>query len=138
MIKNLGKNEKRIGIEASDKEISVINEHIPDNYINLAELIRDNGGLLRIPFLVKTNAVSYLIKFWGRQILHIINQVHSLGHTLTVLRPQNFFISNDGSTIKLSNVRGTCKVNHLSRVSMGPDTEINLIPDHGPLRASLN
>ena len=62
MIKNLGKNEKRIGIEASDKEISVINEHIPDNYINLAELIRDNGGLLRIPFLVKTNAVTYLIK----------------------------------------------------------------------------
>jgi hypothetical protein len=32
----------------------------------MKELITENGGLLRIPFLTKTNAVTPLIKFWGK------------------------------------------------------------------------
>jgi hypothetical protein len=66
MFKNLAIFEKRIGIEASDKEIYVINESIDMNkYTSLADLITENGGLLRIPFLTKTNAITFIIKYWG-------------------------------------------------------------------------
>jgi hypothetical protein len=55
MIKNLCLFEKRIGVEANDKEIYVLNElPSPKKYINLDDLIKQNGGLLRIPFLCKT------------------------------------------------------------------------------------
>lgn len=62
MFRLLGYNEKKIGIDISDKEIYVYKEKInPDKYVSFAELIYNNGGLLRIPFLTKTNAVTYLM-----------------------------------------------------------------------------
>ena len=55
------------GMESSDKNIIVINERVDENSsISMLNLINENGGLLRIPFLTKTNAVIYLIKYWGR------------------------------------------------------------------------
>lgn len=67
MFRNFGFYEKRIGIDTSDKEIYVINEHVdPSKYISFSELIYNNGGILRVPYLTKTNAVTYLIKYWGR------------------------------------------------------------------------
>ena len=60
-----------------------------------------------------------------------------MGHLMSIIRPQNFFISADGANIKLSNVRGVCKIDHLCRIVTGPNIEINLWPDHGPLEAKL-
>ncbi len=74
--------------------------------MSVAELIHENGGLLRIPFITKTNGVLYLIKYWGSQILKIIKEVHNFGCVLSILRPENLYISHDGSDIKLANVRG--------------------------------
>ena len=86
-----------MGIEAADKELYVINEAVdPNKYISMAQLIADNGGLMRIPFLTKTNAVTPLIKFWGKQILTIINEIHKLGCVLNILRPENLYISMNG------------------------------------------
>ena len=51
---------------------------------------------MRIPFLTKTNAVTPLIKFWGKQILTIINEIHKLGCVLNILRPENLYISMNG------------------------------------------
>lgn len=97
MFKNIGFYEKRIGIDTQDKEIYVINEAVdPNKYLSFSDLIYNNGGILRVPFLTKTNAVTYLIKYWGRQILNIINEAHQLGSVLNILRPSNLYISMDG------------------------------------------
>ncbi len=63
ILENLAKYEKKLGVESTDKEIFVMNEMVDSSkYISLSELIQNVGGLLRIPFLTKTNAVSYIIK----------------------------------------------------------------------------
>lgn len=63
IVENLAKYEKKLGVESTDKEIFVINEMVDSSeFISLSELIHNVGGLLRIPFLTKTNAVSYIIK----------------------------------------------------------------------------
>lgn len=112
IFKNLATYEKRIGIEASDKELYVINEAVDlENFKSLAQLISENGGLLRIPFLTKTNAVTTIVKFWGAQLLKIIQEVHKLGCVLSVLRPQNIYIAKNGQNILLSNVRGVQRYN---------------------------
>lgn len=55
--------ERRIGLEAADKELFVLREQINnEQFISLTELINRDGGLLRIPFLTKTGAVVYLAK----------------------------------------------------------------------------
>lgn len=112
MFKNFGVFEKKIGIETTDKEVYVVNEAVdPLKFISLADLISENGGLLRIPFLTKTNAITYLIKYWGIQILEIIQELHSTGNVLNILRPENLYLSRDGQQIKLQNLRGIGKVN---------------------------
>lgn len=59
--------EKRIGVGAQDKELFVINELINEQkYISFDKLIKENGGLLRIPFLTKTSAITYIIKYWSK------------------------------------------------------------------------
>ncbi len=66
MLRNFGLCEKRIGVEVTDKEIYVLNQKpSKKEYINLGKLIKKNGGLLRIPFLCESQALIYIIRFWG-------------------------------------------------------------------------
>lgn len=133
MIKNLCFFEKRIGVEVTDKEIYVINEKPdPNKYINLAQLVQTNGGLLRIPFLAKSNGLIYIIKSWGKQILHIIRTINQQGLVLSVLRLHDFYISKDGLKIVLSNVKGIGKVSHFGTINELPDISINLPMYKGP------
>ncbi len=61
--KYLAKYEKKVGLDSSEKDVYVLNEHIDTKkWISLKELIQENGGLLRIPFLTRTKAVIYIIK----------------------------------------------------------------------------
>ena len=103
------------------KEIYVLNEKpLKSEYINLGDLIEKNGGLLRIPFLCKSQGLIYIIKFWGSQILNIMRSIHKLGLIINVLRLKDFYISKDGMKIKLSNVKGIGEVNHFGIVSELP------------------
>lgn len=63
IFKNLSKYEKKVGLDSSEKDVYLLNEFIDDTkWISLKDLIRENGGLLRIPFLTRTKAVIYIIK----------------------------------------------------------------------------
>lgn len=117
MFQNYAKFEKRVGLEASEKEIYVINEYIdPAKWISLEDLIMQNGGLLRIPFLTRTKASIYIIKYWASQILEIMHAVQEQGCALMILRPDNIYVSRDGQKIKFKSLKGVGRINDIGRV----------------------
>jgi len=83
---NVGKFEKKIGLAASDKEIYVVNELIDkDEWINLAEFVDKNGGILNIPLFYHTDAPLFIIRHWAKMILKIIQRVHDVSAVLRCL-----------------------------------------------------
>ena len=52
--------------------------------------------------------------------------MHELGCCYPLLRPDNIYISLDGTKIKLGNVRGISKIDDMSRVTKFSDIEINV------------
>ncbi|EAR94381.2 EF hand protein (macronuclear) [Tetrahymena thermophila SB210] len=134
MFKNIGVFLKRVGHELGDIEYMVMNEAIdPAEYISLYDLIQQNGGLFRIPVLVKLRSVTYLLKYIARQILQILQAINNEACFLNILRPENIFINRHTYEIKLANVRGVAKYDLFSKVSMIPDLEFNLVQRVGPL-----
>ena len=73
----IGKFEKKVGLDASDKAIYVVNEQIDeDQWINLDDFVNKNGGILNIPLFYHTDAPLFIIRHWAKMILGIIQRVH--------------------------------------------------------------
>jgi hypothetical protein len=76
---NVGKFEKKIGLAASDKEIYVVNEMVDsDQWISLEEFVERNGGILNIPLFYHTDAPLFIIRYWAKKLLQIINKLHEV------------------------------------------------------------
>jgi hypothetical protein len=103
---------KQTGISIKDKDLFIIQE-IPDpaKFINLQTLIQQNGGLIRLPSLLKTGALNRLIKLWGGQLLNIIQTVQKHGCCLGILRAENFYLNVETNEILLHTLRGVGKYN---------------------------
>lgn len=61
--KTFAKFEKKVGLEVTEKDVYLLNEYIdPTKWISIEELMLQNGGLLRIPFLTRTKATIFILK----------------------------------------------------------------------------
>ena len=76
--------------------------------------------------MARTKAAVFIIKYWGAQILKIIEEVHKLGSILLLLRPENVYVSKDGQKVRLASVKGSGRINDFGKVQMAPDFYINL------------
>lgn len=66
----IGKFEKKVGLDANDKAIYVVNEQIDeDEWINLDDFVCKNGGILNIPLFYHTDAPLFIIRHWAKMIL---------------------------------------------------------------------
>jgi len=66
----IGKFEKKVGLDANDKAIYVVNEQIDeDQWINLDDFVSKNGGILNIPLFYHTDAPLFIIRHWAKMIL---------------------------------------------------------------------
>jgi hypothetical protein len=73
VLPNVGKRERRIGPDANDIEIQVVNELVNENeWINLDDFVTKNGGILNIPLFYNTDAPLFIIRHWANLILKII------------------------------------------------------------------
>ena len=127
LFKNLAKYEKRVGLDSAEKDCYIINEYIDETkWISLLDLILQNGGLLRVPFLARTKACIFIVKYWANQLLNIMSHIHNLGCSLLLLRPENIMVSRDGQKIKLRALRGIGKISEFGKVLFAPDFYINL------------
>ena len=95
--------------KSNEEEIYVSDELInPDQYVSLSEVLRNNGGLLTIPELSKTDTAFYIVRYWGRKILKIFSLLHKMNICIKYLSLDDILISKDGARIKLK------KLMHLS------------------------
>ena len=53
-------------------------------------------------------------------------EMHKLGCSLLLLRPDNIYVSRDGQKIKLKSLRGCAKMDEFGKVQMAPDFYIIL------------
>lgn len=116
-----GVYEKAVGIEKDDKELLVFHEILSDEWVNFENFINSTGGLVRIPFLMTSNAVSKVSRFWFRKILEIVDIVHQKGACLYYLKPENFFINVKTLQVKLGSLRGVTRI--------GEDGKLDLVSD---------
>ncbi len=60
--KNVGKYEKKLGLEADDKEVYVIDEAIDkEEWISMEDFVQNNGGLLNIPLFYRSEAPLFIV-----------------------------------------------------------------------------
>jgi len=122
----IGKYEKRQGIGEYSVDICVVLEDIPDlEYINFASLISTNGGLLQMPLLKNTETSIYIAKQWSRDILTILNILHSNGLVMRMLGPEHLYLHRSSSRIRIGNFFGLGKVDAEGKINMCPDINID-------------
>ena len=75
-----------MGLAASDTEIKVVNELLDqDEWLNLNDFVEKNGGILNIPLFYQTEAPLFVIRYWAKMILKLIDKVHSYSAVLRCL-----------------------------------------------------
>lgn len=127
-MKNYGTFKKEVVInQLPEEEIYFSHELISEeDYINLGDLINDNGGLLSIPELFNTDITFYIIRYWGRKILKIFNILHQNNICVKYLNLTDFYVSRDGREIKIRNLDHLSSFNNSGRIFFGPDLNIIL------------
>ena len=119
IIKCLGYHEKHVGL---DKSIFALYRKTPG--FSVESLVKDNGGLLKIPILCNTKASLYLFKYWGRRVLAIISALHSHSMSLRCLVPGSLHLSNDGCDITLTSLKGVGQMDAAGGIQSAPDIDL--------------
>ncbi len=110
-----------------EEEIYFSSELIDENeFINLGDLINDNGGLLSIPELFNTDITFYIIRYWGRKILKILNILHQNNVCVKYITLNDLYVSRDGREIKIRNLEHLSCFNKSGKIFYGPDLNIIL------------
>ena len=119
-----GVYEKNVGIEKDDKELLVFHEVLSEDWVSFENFINSTGGMIRIPYLMTSNAVSKVAKFWFKKILQIVDIVHQNNVCLYYLKPENFFINVKSLEVKLCSLRGAAKVNEDGKLDYVTDLTV--------------
>lgn len=98
--------QRKVGLDPGDKELYVFEESLDKSWVSFRQLIDSTGGLIRIPFLMSSQAIMHIIRFWLIKIITIVDICHQNGAALHILRPENFYINTNTLEIKLKTLRG--------------------------------
>jgi serine/threonine protein kinase len=124
--------ERKVGLDPRDKELYVFEEILDSNWVSFKDLINSTGGLIRIPFLMSSQGIMHIIKFWLNKILKIVDVCHEHGAALHVLRPDNFFINIKTLEIKVKSLRGACKITSEGKLELVSDLDMVLKDEYDP------
>ena len=119
VVRCLGMFERRVGVDATEKEIFVFVEQRPGRTIK--EAVSTNGGLLHIPVIQNTRSSLFLVKFWGRLVLDLLLSLQSHSVMLRTLRPEALLLSPNGLQISLLSLKGMAFFDQSGQISEGPD-----------------
>lgn len=122
VIKCKGKFEKKVGLEANDKEMYIFYEEISG--ISIRDLVMNNGGLFNIPLLYNSRTSVYIARLWAKQLLELIHNIHSYGGVLRILNSDRVLISNDGLEVKLNSFRGLGMMDSNGKIVTAPDLKL--------------
>jgi len=119
LVRCIGTFERRVGVDATDKEVFVFLEQRPGR--SLREAISANGGLLQIPVIQNTRSSLFLVKFWGRLILDLLYALQGHSVVLRTLRPDSLLLSPDGLSVSLLSLRGMGVFDESGKIVEAPD-----------------
>ena len=122
-LRNFGVCSKEVLINKRvEEEYYIINEKINEgNYISLSGLIKSNGGLLQIPELTNTDMAFYILRYWGKNILHILGDLFKINVCLKYFTTKDFYVSYDGKQLKMGNLLTYSFCDMKGNIYSGPD-----------------
>ena len=122
-LRNFGIYTKEILINKKlEEEYYIVNEKINTNdYISLYTLTKLNGGLLKIPEFANSDIAFYIIRYWGKQILYILNELLNIRICAKYFNIRDFYVSYSGRKIKMANLFSYCAFNPDNELFFGPD-----------------
>ena len=122
-LRNYGIFSKEVLINKRvEEEYYIINEKINlANYISLYSLIKSNGGLLQIPELTNTDMAFYILRYWGKNILHILSDLFRINVCLKYFTVKDFYVSYDGKKLKMTNLFTYSFCDMKGNIYSGPD-----------------
>ena len=122
-LRNFGLCTKEVLINKRiEEELYIINEKINfGNYISLYSLIKSNGGLLQIPELTNTDMAFYILRYWGKNILNILNCLFKINVCIKYFTAKDFYVSYDGKKLKMVNLLTYGFYDMKGKIYSGPD-----------------
>lgn len=106
--------------ETVGTKISVVLEDAHGHH-RLSDVIARMGGLIKIPSLVFSGQLVYVIKLWMSQILNLQCDILNSGYSLPLLRSDILFVDQDTGRILLQDLNGLQQFNHLGKYNSGID-----------------
>ena len=126
-----GYYSRKMGVDPKEKDLYVFCEILdPQEWISLRDFINSTGGLIRVPFLVTSNSLFHVIKYWFLKILAIVDVCNQNAACCYVLRPDNIFVNRRTLEVKLNTLAGAARITHDGTI--GNLTDLNIIMPHEP------
>jgi hypothetical protein len=124
---------RKIGIDPKDRDLYVFYEVLGPDWVNFKDYISSTGGLVKIPFLVTSNSLFHVIKYWFQKILAIVDVVNQNSASCYIISPDNFYVNHKTLELRMKSLSGACQIHFdgtLSNIS-----DLNLVlptPTHVP------
>ena len=121
-----GYYSRKVGVDPKDRDIYVFYEVLGSEWVSLRDFITSTGGLVRIPFLVTSNSVFHVIKYWFQKILAIVDVCNQNAVCLYLLRPENLYVNHKTLEVKLLSLSGSARISYEGTLSNVSDLNIVL------------
>jgi Ca2+-binding EF-hand superfamily protein len=125
-----GYYSRKVGVDPKDRDIYVFYEVLGSEWVSLREFITSTGGLVRIPFLVTSNSIFHVVKYWFQKILAIVDICNQNAICLYLLRPENLYVNHKTLEMKLATLSGAARINYEGTLSNLTDLNI-VLPNLG-------
>ena len=120
---------RRMGVDPKERDLYVFCEILdPTEWITLRDFINSTGGLIRVPFLVTSNSLFHVIKYWFQKILAIVDVMNQNAACCYVLRPENIIVNRKTLEVKLASLQGAARIT--PEGTLANLTDLNLILPH--------
>jgi Ca2+-binding EF-hand superfamily protein/serine/threonine protein kinase len=119
---------RKVGMDPKDRDLYVFYEVLSPEWVSLREFISSTGGFVRVPFLVTSNSIFHVIKFWFQKILTIVDVCNQNGCCLYLLRPENIYVNHKTLEVKLLTLAGAARMDHEGTLSYLSDLSL-VLPD---------
>jgi hypothetical protein len=126
----LGYYSRKVGVDPKDRDIYVFYEALGAEWVSLRQFITSTGGLVRIPFLVTSNSIFHVVKYWFQKILAIVDVCNQNAVCLYMLRPENIYVNHRTLEVKIGSLSGATRINYEGTLSNLTDLNI-VLPSSG-------
>lgn len=112
-------------IDPSKTEL-VILEEVPESetWVSFGQLIENNGGLLRIPFMMASNAFAKVACYFLDKLSQIFDTLHKVNVSCYIVSANDFYINRETLNVKLRSIANSALLNEHGKVEIFINQEV--------------